>query len=220
MPSSPGARYRRTRATFGSFSHGSLVDELAFDNIKRLASLLPYIAVTILEPALVYTVPLSQIARPIIPNATYTVHSELDGSLLETTVAKIDYRLPATYTLTSTANNRSVDRVTITHEEIDHGFMLIPDAIYGDAKLYTRRTTVQQTGWGHEWEFNFREVYYYPLENDLDQYMYFTGNPRYEIEVMTNDWVDDQIVLDVLRCNLNAIYRPVSESVPAFVRKI
>jgi hypothetical protein len=199
--------------------HGSFVDEMAFNNIKKLTCLLPGIAVTVLEQAIVYTVPVSQVVRPIIKNGQYTILSEMDGSLVEPRVAKLEYRLPATYKLSSTADTRSVDRVTIYHEEIEKGLLLIPHAKYSDAKLYTRRTTVTHEGWGRQWTFHFREVYYYPMENDTDPHLYFTGQPRYEIEVVTDEWVEDTIVLDVLRTNLNAIYKPILESDPAFIRK-
>lgn len=176
-------------------------------------------AVTVLEQAILYTIPASQVVRPIIKDGQYTILSEMDGSLIEPQVAKLEYRLPATYTLASTAKSRSVDRVTIYHEEIEKGILLIPNAKYSDARLYTRRTTVEHEGWGRKWTFHFREACFYPMENDTDPHIYFTGQPRYEIEVITDDWVEDEIVLDVLRANLNAIYKPIGESTPAFIRK-
>lgn len=220
MNQTSGIRHRHTRAVLGSFIHKGFVDELAFRNIKMIASLLPGIAVTLEESAIVYTVPISQVVRPLIEGATYTIQSELDGSIIQPRVAKLEYRDPATYTLASTADRRSVDRVTITHEEVEYSMSLIPNAKYGDAKLYTARTYVDHTGWGRNWRFHFREVYHYPMENDTDPYLYFTGQPKYEIEVVTEGWVEDSLVLDVLRTNLNAIYKPVLESDPAFIRKM
>lgn len=210
---------KQTRATFGCSIHPDYVDRDAFQTIKMVATMLPGIAVTVLEPAAVYTVPQSQVARPIIDGATYSIISEMDGSHVNACVTYPTALPPHTYELVVSPEKRSIQGVTIRHEELEQGFSLIPEANYSDVKLYNMRTTVQHTGWDLNWIFHFREVFYYPVQSDIESFLFFTKEAKYEIEVITEGWVGEEMMLSVIEQNLPHIYMPdtASRYKPTFV---
>lgn len=210
---------KQTRAVFGCSINSEYVDRDAFRLIKMVTGLLPGVAVTILEPAIRYTVPISQIARPILPNATYHITSEMDGSYIEPRVTQQGLISNPQYSLTVSPDRTKISGISIYHETVERGFSLIPDATFSDARLFNVRTSIEHIGWGKTWTFQFREVYYYPNTSETEKFLFFTKEPRYEIEVTTDGWVEDDIVLNVLEANLPHCFLPNRESRyrPAFV---
>lgn len=187
--------------------HPDYVDQSVFDSIKQSVTLIPAIATTILEPSARFTVPSSQIARPVIPNATYTVSSEIDGSVLSSRVVCLPRNNPVVYTVAKSTKRSDIDRVSIHHEEVEGSFLLVPDALYCDVQLISRHTSATLCAWGKDWDFHFREVYYYPHESQTDPYLFFVDRPKYEIEVTTTGWIEDAIVADMISCYLPPIYQ-------------
>lgn len=207
MSNLSGTSTKQTRAVFGCLMHPDYVDQSVWESIKRSVCRVPAIATTILNPSAKFTVPANQIARPVIPNAVYTIDSEIDESLISSRVVRLPRNRPVVYQAVTSVLPGDFDRVTIHHDELDGSFLLISDAQYCDVQLITRHTSTELKAWGKEWQFHFREVYYYPHESQTDPYLFFVGKPKYEIEVVTSGWVEDAIVADLISCYLPDIYQ-------------
>lgn len=199
---------KQTRAVFGCSLHAEYVDRNALQSIYNVTVLAPAIATVLLEPAIRYTVPVSAIGRPVIKDGYYSIFSEMDGSYLEATIRHAPSIHPHQYQLVRAPDRRSIDSLTIHYDKIEAGFTLLENASYSDIKLYHTRKSVELEAWGRTWKFDFREVFFYPSTNQTDQYIFFEGLPKYEIEVTTDDWVEEGVVLNTIENNLPHIYRP------------
>lgn len=211
MSSWSGTR-KQTRAVFGCSLHPEYVDRDAFQSIYNVAVLAPAMGIVLLEPAIRYTVPVSSIGRPVVKGGYYSIFSEMDGSYIEPSIRHAASVQPHQYQLVRVPNKRSIDSLTIHYDKIDTGFTMLENASYSDVKLYHTRKTVELEAWGRMWKFDFREVFFYPSTNQSDQYIFFEGCPKYEIEVTTDNWVEEGVVLNTIEATLPQIYKPKSDA--------
>lgn len=202
---------KQTRALFGCSLHPEYVDRDAFQSIYNVAVLAPAIATVLLEPAIRYTVPVSAIGRPVIPDGSYSIFSEMDGSYIEPSIRHTPSIPPHQYQLVRVPDRRSIDSLTIHYDKLEAGFSMLENASYSDVKLYHTRKVVELEAWGRTWKFDFREVFFYPSTSQSDQYIFFEGQPKYEIEVTTDDWVEEGVVLNTIEASLPHIYKPKSD---------
>lgn len=203
---------RQTRAVFGCSLHPEYIDRNAFEAIYNVASLVPAVTTTLLEPAIRYGVPVSAVRRPLVPGGDYSIISEMDGSLVEPILRHYPTVQPQKYSLVRVNDRRSIDGLTIHYDNIERSFSVLEDASFSDVKLYHTRKTVDIEAWGRQWKFHFREVYYCPSTNSSERFLFFPGEPKYEIEVTTDDWVEDGVVLSTIEANLPYIFRPTSDA--------
>lgn len=173
-------------SVFGCSLNNNYVSEEAFELIRAFVSL-PPATWTLLDQEVWYSVPVSQIARPVQENTQYLVISDFEG--IEPITRMITRReLPRRYRLRDVLKPLAIDRMTIFHETVDTSpFTLKENAEFSDVGVHTRLRRVVNVYAGREWTWELREVYRAPFRDLADPTnFYFSGMPRYEVHLFTD----------------------------------
>lgn len=175
-----------THSVFGCSLNDNYIHVDAFELISTFVSL-PPATWRLADQEVVYTIPTSQITRPVQDNTTYTLISDFEG--VEPLTRMVTMReQPRTFKLRDITKPLSIDRMTVFRERVDTTpFSLKEGAMFSDVGVSTRIRHVTNVYAGREWRWELRETYRAPSRDITEPlHFYFTNTPRYEVHLFTD----------------------------------
>lgn len=183
-----------------SLGHG-FVEERHWETIKRFVSL-PPADVRIKDQTIRYTIPISQIARPLFEDAKFCIETDFKSSESNAKLIRIrgDYH---------DYENKFL-KMKLCEVEFDDDFRLKQDASYDDIEIITRSREVINLYEGGDFIWTFEEVWKCPSKTQTDDgFLYFNSPPHFRITMIAPTH-DRNRVIRFLRAALPEIYNKFS----------